>query len=90
MTKHELITAVSEKAGFTKKDVGQVVDAITLTISETLAAGDDVKITGFGNFSILERGERVGRNPQDGTPIKIAASKLPKFKPSQVLKEAVK
>lgn len=89
MNKNELITTVSERSGFTKKDVGEVVDCIISTITEVLKEGEDVKIQGFGNFTVLSRGERIGRNPKDGSPINISASKLPKFKPSLILKNIV-
>lgn len=89
MNKTELISAVAEKTGYTKKDTTSVVDAIIETIIETLVSGDEVSIAGFGKFSVVERAEREGRNPQTGETLVIAASKAPKFKAGKALKDAV-
>lgn len=89
MNKTELINVVSEKLGTTKKATGEVVDTIVEVITETVASGEEVSITGFGKFSVSERAAREGRNPATGETIKIAASKAPKFKASKTLKDAV-
>lgn len=90
MNKGELISAVAEKSGVTKKVAEAVIDAVFGTIEETLASGDKVQLVGFGSFEVRDRAERTGRNPQSGEPITIAASKAPVFKAGKALKDAVK
>ena len=90
MNKKELIVTVSKETGFTQKDVTAVIDAAIDTIVATVAAGEDVKLSGLGTFSVAERGERVGRNPQTGETMTIEASKSPKFKAASAFKAAVK
>ena len=90
MNKKELVNLISEKAETTKKEAAVVLDAVLETIKESLANGEDVKITGFGNFLVRERDARVGRNPQNGEEIEIPATKAPAFKAGKQLKEAVK
>ena len=89
MNKNELIAAVSESAGLTKKDTERVINAAFDTISAQLAAGNRVQLTGFGIFEVKQRQARVGRNPRTKEPVEIPASKSPVFKPSKALKEAV-
>ncbi|MBN8942390.1 MAG: HU family DNA-binding protein [Rhizobiales bacterium] len=89
MTKNELIAAVAEKAGLTKAQAGSAVDATFDIIEATLKAGGDVKLVGFGAFSVSNRAARDGRDPRTGKPVKIAASKAPKFSAGKGLKDAV-
>lgn len=89
MNKKELIKAISEKLGVTQKAAGEQVDAILEVITEALAAGDEVSLTGFGKFSVTERAERQGVNPATLEKITIKASKSPKFKASKTLKDMV-
>ena len=89
MNKTELIAAVAEKTGLTKKDAERVVSAAFETITETLAKGDKVQVFGFGNFEVKTREARVGRNPRTKESIQIPATKLPAFKASKALKDAV-
>ena len=89
MTKADLITAISEKSGFTKKDSEKALAAITDSITGALVSGDKVSLVGFGTFEVRDRAAREGVNPQTGKKIKIAASKAPAFKASKTLKEAV-
>ena len=89
MNKAELVAAVAEKVDLKKKDVETVVGAVFDTIGETLAAGEKVQLVGFGTFAVKERAARVGRNPQTGKEIKIAASVVPTFKAGKVLKDNV-
>ena len=85
-TKAELIDAVYEKVGgFSKKEAAEIVDAVFETMKEVLADGEKIKISGFGNFIVRRKKERVGRNPQTGKPIPISARRVLTFKPSQVL-----
>ncbi len=89
MNKSELIERVAAATGKTKKEAGQVVDAVLETISEALKRGEKVSLVGFGNFEVRERSARTGRNPQTGETIHIEATRVPAFKPGKQLKEAV-
>lgn len=89
MTKPELIDVLSSKTEMTKKDCANVLDAFQDTVKETLAKGDKVQLVGFGTFEVVERAERMGRNPSTGKEMLIPASKSPKFKAGKVLKDAV-
>lgn len=89
MNKTELVNAVSEKSGLSKKDSTKAVDSLFDTIAEALKDGDKVSLIGFGNFEVRDRAARKGRNPQTGAEIDIPASKTPAFKPGKALKDAV-
>jgi integration host factor subunit alpha len=89
MTKAEIIEAIYEKVGYSKKEAADLVELIFNTMKETLAKGEKIKISGFGNFVIRDKHERTGRNPQTGEAIKISARRVLTFKPSQVLREDV-
>ena len=89
MNKAELITAVAEKAGLSKKDTETAINAAIEVISDCLAEGDKVQLVGFGAFEVKSRAERIGRNPATGAEIKIAASKVPTFKAGKALKDIV-
>ena len=89
MNKTELIAAVAEKAGFSKKDAEAAVNAALATIIETLKAGDKVSLVGFGTFEVRERPAHKGHNPMTGAEIEIPASKAPAFKAGKALKEAL-
>jgi integration host factor subunit alpha len=90
MTKAEIIDSVYEKVGgFSKKESAEVVEAVFETMKDVLSQGDKVKISGFGNFVVREKKERIGRNPQTGDPIPISARRVLTFKPSQVLKNVL-
>ncbi|WP_319531657.1 HU family DNA-binding protein [uncultured Cohaesibacter sp.] len=89
MNKNELISAVAEKAELTKAQAGEAVDALFDIIADTLKSGDEVRVIGFGNFSVTERAATEGRNPRTGDTIQIPASKTPKFKAGKGLKDAV-
>lgn len=87
MSKTELVAAIAEKTGLTKKDSEAAVNAFVETVTEQLKKGEKVQLIGFGTFEVSERAERVGRNPQTGAEMTIAASKVPKFKAGKALKE---
>lgn len=87
MSKTELVAAIAEKTGLTKKDSEAAVNAFVETVTEQLKNGEKVQLIGFGTFEVSERAERVGRNPQTGTEMTIAASKVLKFKAGKALKE---
>ncbi len=89
MNKTELVAAVAEKAGLSKKDADKAVAALIETVTETLKAGDKIQLVGFGTFEVRERPERTGRNPQSGATMVIPASKVPAFKAGAALKSAV-
>ncbi len=89
MNKSNLITAVSEKSGLTKKVATDVVEATFAAIQEALAAGDKITLVGFGTFEVRNRAEREGVNPSTKAKITIPATKVPAFKPGKTLKEAV-
>lgn len=89
MNKPEIIQAMVEKTGLTKKDTELALTAFQEVVTETLISGDKVQLVGFGTFDITNRAEREGRNPQDGTAITIAPCKSPKFKAGKALKDAV-
>jgi len=90
MKKDGLVDAVAQKTNMTKTAVEGVVDAVIETIVSELTTGGEVNITGFGKFSVSARAARDGVNPQTGAKIKIAATKVPKFKAGKSLKDAVK
>ncbi len=89
MNKAELIAAVAEKTGLSKKDSEKAVNAAIDSIVDTLVAGEKVSIVGFGAFDVKERGVRVGRNPKTREEIEIPATKVPFFKAGKALKDAV-
>lgn len=80
MNKAELVEAIAGKAGITKTQANEALDAFTETVIKTLKKGDRVTLVGFGTFSVSERSARNGRNPQTGEVIKIKARKVPRFK----------
>jgi len=89
MNKRELIDAAAEKAGVSKKVAADIVNAAVEAVSDALVKGDKVQVPGFGTFEVSERGARIGRNPQTGEEITIAAGKVPKFHAGKTLKDAV-
>jgi DNA-binding protein HU-beta len=89
LNKAELIGSVAEKAGMPKKDAEKAVNAVLATIEEALAKGDKVQLVGFGTFEVRERAARIGRNPQTGEEIQIAASRVPAFRAGKALKDSV-
>jgi DNA-binding protein HU-beta len=89
MTKNELIAAVAGKASLTKTSAASAVDATFDAITASLKKGGEVKIMGFGNFRVVKRAAREGRDPRTGTPVKIRAARRPKFTAGKGLKEAV-
>ena len=89
MNKNELVAAVSNNANISKNDASNAVDAVFDTITSALAGGGEVRLVGFGTFSVSARAASKGRNPQTGEEITIPASKQPKFKAGKGLKDAV-
>ena len=89
MNKVELVAAVTEKTGLTKKDAEKAVSAVLDSVVEAVASGDKVQIVGFGTFEVRSREARVGRNPRTKEAIDIPASKQPVFKAGKSFKDAV-
>ncbi|AUF97166.1 HU family DNA-binding protein [Pseudomonas shirazensis] len=89
MNKSELIDAIATSADISKATAGKALDAVIDSVQGALQKGDDVVLVGFGTFTVKDRAERTGRNPQTGAAIKIAAAKVPGFKPGKGLKDAV-
>ena len=89
MNKAELVDAVAAESGLTKSDAGGAVESVFNTIGNQLRQGNSVSVVGFGQFSVSDRAARTGRNPRTGEEIAIAASRAPKFKAGNQLKDAV-
>ena len=89
MNKNDLIAAVADGTGLTKADVAKAVDSVFDTITGSLKSGTEVRLVGFGTFSVANRRASEGRNPRTGEKIQIPASKQPKFKAGKGLKDAV-
>lgn len=89
MNKGDLVAAVAERTDLSKGQAGEAVEAAIQAITEALKDGEEVKLVGFGTFTVSDRAAGTARNPRTGEPIKVAASKAPKFKAGQSLKDAV-
>ena len=89
MNKTELVSAMTERLGASKKHSEEALTVALDLITEALAEGEKVQLVGFGSFEVRERAPRIGRNPRTKEQIKIPASKLPVFKPGKALKDAV-
>lgn len=90
MNKDQLLDVLATKAGVTKKQAGDVIDAFTETVSSTLSSGDTVALTGFGTFQVSHRAARAGVNPKTGEKLQIPEMDVPKFKAGKALKQAVR
>jgi DNA-binding protein HU-beta len=89
MKKKELIERIAQEANVPKSEAQRHFEAFEQVVTEALKTGEEVRITGFGKFSVKERKAREGRNPQTGQKMKIAASRVPSFSAGRALKEAV-
>ena len=89
MNKNDLIAAVADSAELSKADAGKAVDSVLGNITGALQGGNEVRLVGFGTFSVAQRKATTGRNPQTGATIQIPASKQPKFKAGNALKDSV-
>lgn len=89
MTKADIVERVSERIGVTKKESQDLVESVLSLLKNTLEAGEDVKISGFGKFEVKQKKNRRGRNPQTGETITIEARQILSFKPSMLLKAAI-
>ena len=89
MNKNDLITAVSESSGLSKNDASSAVEGVFDAITKALSNGDEVRLVGFGTFSVAKRKASTGRNPRTGEPMTIKASNQPKIKAGKGLKDSV-
>jgi DNA-binding protein HU-beta len=89
LNKNELIAAVATDTGLEKREAAKAVDSVFEMIAEALKGGDEVRLVGFGTFTVSERAAKQGRNPRTGASIDIAASKLPKFRAGKQLKDTL-
>ncbi len=89
MTKADLVNKVFEQVGGTKKEASGLVEKLFDMMKVTLVNGENIKVSGFGNFIVRTKRSRVGRNPQTGESIEISARRVLTFKPSQVLRDSV-
>ncbi|MEO8757683.1 MAG: HU family DNA-binding protein [Devosia sp.] len=89
MNKNDLIGVVADSASITKAQAGEAVDAVFEAITNSLKKADEVRLVGFGTFSVSRRKASVGRNPATGAEIQIPASNQAKFKPGKGLKDAI-
>jgi len=89
MNKQELIAVVADQTGLARADTARVVEGLLDTITDQLKKGGEVRLVGFGNFSVSRRKASTGRNPRTGEPMSIKATSQPKFRPGKVLKDSV-
>ena len=89
MNKTELVAAIAEQAGLSKKDAESALKAFVEVVTDELKKGDKVQLVGFGTFEVSERAAREGRNPRTGETMQITACKAPKFKAGKALKDAI-
>lgn len=89
MNKNELVAAVAEKGSLTKADAATAVDAVLAAVTGALQAGDEVRLPGFGVFSVSHRAASTGRNPSTGAEVAIPARNVPKFSAGKGLKDSV-
>jgi DNA-binding protein HU-beta len=89
MNKQELINQVADRSGLARSDAARAVETMLELVTSTLKRGDEVRLVGFGNFSVTRRKASIGRNPRTGEPMQIKSSAQPKFRPGKILKDAV-
>jgi len=89
MNKQDLVSAVADSAGLSKADAAKAVEGVFDAVTKELKKGGEVRLVGFGTYSVSRRKESTGRNPRTGEPMTIAASNVPKFKAGKALKDAV-
>lgn len=90
MKKNEMVVHVAMVADITKAQAARALEAVVDGITAGLKSGDPVALQGLGTFVVSRRAERTGRNPRTGTSMKIAAAKVPKFRPARRLRDALK
>lgn len=90
MNRSDLVAAIAEKTGFTKKDSDKALAAFIDSVTEALKGGEKVQLVGFGTFEVRQRAQRQGKNPKTGASITIPATKAPAFKVGKAFKDAIK
>ena len=89
MNKQELIGQVADRGGLARNDAARAIETMLQIVTSALKRGDEVRLVGFGNFSVTRRKASTGRNPRTGEPMQIKSSVQPKFRPGKILKDAV-
>lgn len=89
LTKIDIVGKVAERCGFSKLEANDLVETVFESIKTALESGENVKISGFGNFVLRDKKARMGRNPQTGDSMELSSRRVMTFKVSQVLREAV-
>ena len=89
MNKQDLISQVADRAGLSRTEAGRSIETMLEIVTDALKRGDEVRLVGFGNFSVTRRKASIGRNPRTGEPMQIKSSAQPKFRPGKILKDAV-
>ena len=89
MNKTELVSAIADESGLSKKDAEKALKAFTSVVEDELKTGEKIQLVGFGTFEVSERAARTGKNPRTGEEIEIAAARTPKFKAGRALKDAL-
>lgn len=89
LTKADIVERVYKEVGFSKKEAADLIDTVFKLMKDSLAKGEKVKISGFGNFAIRDKATRIGRNPQTGSSMEITARRVITFRPSHILKEDI-
>ena len=89
ISKKDLITAVAKETGLKNTEATKAVEALLDSVTQALAKGNEVRLVGFGTFSVVSREARIGRNPRTGDSLKIAAKKAPRFRPGKEFREAI-
>ena len=89
MNKQDLISQVADRAGLSRTDAARAIETTLEIVTSALKRGDEVRLVGFGNFSVTRRKASTGRNPRTGEPMQIKSSAQPKFRPGKILKDAI-
>jgi DNA-binding protein HU-beta len=89
VNKSQLVEQVAKDTGLGRSDARRAVESVIATVQASLKRGEDVRLTGFGRFSVVKRAARKGRNPRTGEPLRIRAGKAARFTPGAALKQAV-
>lgn len=89
MNRNDLVATIADETGLSRKDAASAVDGVFEAITNALKGGEEVRLVGFGTFSVADRAASEGRNPRTGETIQIAASRVPKFKAGKGLKDAL-
>jgi integration host factor subunit alpha len=89
MTKADIVERVQQRIGLNKRDSAELVELVFSVMKKTLETGEKIKVTGFGNFEVKQKADRLGRNPQTGEALTITSRRILRFKPSQLLRQAI-